>query len=156
MANSSSWSSRDCDIRYCDDLLIARRRTGIVESPVGIHSDFVINIIKGRYGIYQLTCVFYEIINEARNSNSFRKFPEADNLVVVVPLNPTSKKIPTISNHHPKINSRDVVGYPPHGTGPGGFPVPGGAATDREAATVEARQEVGVNLGGGGKSRGRI
>ena len=47
-------------------------------------------------------------------------------------------------------------GYPPHGTGPGGFPVPGGAATDREAATVEARQEVGVNLGGGGKSRGRI
>ena len=33
----------------------------------------------------------------------------------------------------------DMDGYPPHGTGLGGFPRPGGAATDRAAATTPHR-----------------
>ena len=50
----------------------------------------------------------------------------------------------------------DVVGYPPHGTGPGEFPGPGGVATDRAAPAVEARLEVGVHLAGDSKSRGGV
>ena len=49
-----------------------------------------------------------------------------------------------------------VGGYPPHGTGPGGFLGPGDVATDGAAPTEEARWEVGVHLGGGGESRGRV
>ena len=46
----------------------------------------------------------------------------------------------------------DIGGYPPHRTGRGGVPGPGGAATDGEAPTSEVIWEVGVHLGGGGKS----
>ena len=35
---------------------------------------------------------------------------------------------------------RDIGGYPPYGTGPGGFPIPVGAATEWEASTVVARR----------------
>ena len=37
-------------------------------------------------------------------------------------------------------------GYPPHGTGPGGVPIPGGAATEGADATAEVVQKVGVHL----------
>ena len=43
-------------------------------------------------------------------------------------------------------------GYPPHGTGPGGFLGLGGAATDVESSTEEAGRKVVVHLGGGGES----
>ena len=49
-----------------------------------------------------------------------------------------------------------MSGYPLHGTGPGGCPGPGGAATDRAAPTAAGRHEVGVHLGGGGKGGGRV
>ena len=49
-----------------------------------------------------------------------------------------------------------VGGYPPYGTGPGGFPVPGGTATDGADPVVEARREVGVHLGVDVKSRGGV
>ena len=51
---------------------------------------------------------------------------------------------------------RDVGGYPPHGTITGGFIGPGGAATYGAAPVAEARWEVGVHLGGGDKSGGRV
>ena len=47
---------------------------------------------------------------------------------------------------------RDVVGYSLYGTGPGGFPLLGGVATDGAAPAAEARREEGEHLGGGGKS----
>ena len=37
------------------------------------------------------------------------------------------------------LRCRDVGGYLPHGMGPGGFPRPGGAATDGAAPAAEAR-----------------
>ena len=49
---------------------------------------------------------------------------------------------------------RDVGGYPPHGTGPGGSPGPGGAAADGAAPVAEAIQEVDVHLGDSGESGG--
>ena len=39
--NISNWSSSDRDIWYRADLWIARKRTGIFESPTGIHSAFI-------------------------------------------------------------------------------------------------------------------
>ena len=45
-------------------------------------------------------------------------------------------------------------GYPPHGTGTGGFPRPDGTETNGDASTAEAGQKVGVHLGGGGKRGG--
>ena len=38
----------------------------------------------------------------------------------------------------------------PHGTGPGGFPRPGDAETDKADATAEAGRKVGLHLSGGG------
>ena len=52
--------------------------------------------------------------------------------------------------------SGDMGGYPPHGTVPGGFTRPGGAATTREASTEEAGWDMGVHLGGGGKIGGGV
>ena len=40
-------------------------------------------------------------------------------------------------------------GYPPYGMGTGGFPVPGGAATEGAASIAEVGREMGVHLGGG-------
>ena len=45
---------------------------------------------------------------------------------------------------------------PLHGTGPGGFPGPGGAATDGVAPVEAGRQEVVVHLVKGGKGRGGV
>ena len=45
---------------------------------------------------------------------------------------------------------RDVGGYPPHVTGPGGFPIPCGVATDEASDTSEVVQEMGVHLVRGG------
>ena len=50
----------------------------------------------------------------------------------------------------------DVGGYPLHGTDPGGFPRPGGAATDGAATTEEVGCKVVVHLGGGGERGGGI
>ena len=47
-------------------------------------------------------------------------------------------------------------GYPPHGTVPGGFPIPGGAATERAAVTAEDGRKVGVHLGGGDEIGGGV
>ena len=51
---------------------------------------------------------------------------------------------------------QDVGGYPPYGTVTGGFPGPGGAEIDREDPMTEARWEVVVHLGGGGKIVGGV
>ena len=51
---------------------------------------------------------------------------------------------------------RYVDGYSPHGTGPRGFPGPGGAETNGADPTVEDIWEVGVHLGGGGDIRGGV
>ena len=104
MANRISWSSSDCDIRYPADLWIEIRRTGIFEAPTGIQSAFVINVINGKYVIFQRPRVCCEIIIEEINSNSFQEFYDTDKLFVVVPLNPTEKKFPTISNCYPHSN----------------------------------------------------
>ena len=45
---------------------------------------------------------------------------------------------------------------PPHGTGPGIFPILGGEVTEGGAAMAEVRREVGVHLRGGGKRGGRV
>ena len=66
---------------------------------------FFINIIKGRYVIFWRPCVYGEIIIEAINRDSFQESPDSDKLVVVVPLNPTDKKFPKISNCHTHSNS---------------------------------------------------
>ena len=50
----------------------------------------------------------------------------------------------------------DVGDYPPHGTGPGGIPISGGAATDGADATVEVGRKVGVHLGKGGERGGGV
>ena len=42
---------------------------------------------------------------------------------------------------------------PPHEMGAGGFPRPGGVATEETACTAEAGRKVGVQLGGS-KKRG--
>ena len=47
-------------------------------------------------------------------------------------------------------------GYPPHGTGPRGVPVPGGAATDGEAPAAAGKRKVVFHLGGGGESGGGV
>ena len=47
-------------------------------------------------------------------------------------------------------------GYPPYGTGPGGFPIPVGTATDGAAATAEVGQKVVVHLSGGGERGGGV
>ena len=49
-----------------------------------------------------------------------------------------------------------MSGYPPHGTGTGGFPVPGGVATDGEDSMAEVGWEMEVQLGGGGKRGGGV
>ena len=49
-----------------------------------------------------------------------------------------------------------VGGQPPNVTGPRGFPVPGGAAIDGTAPSASVRQEVGLNLGGGGEGGGGV
>ena len=54
------------------------------------------------------------------------------------------------------LQYRDVGGYPLHGTGPGGFPVPCVAATDEEAETAEVRWDMLVHLGGGDKRVGVV
>ena len=104
MANSSSWSSSNSDIRYCDDLWIERIINGVVEYMTGIHSVFVINVIKGRYVIFLSSYVCCEIIIEAVNSDSFRESPDSNKLLLVVPLNPIAKTFPTIINRHPHSN----------------------------------------------------
>ena len=43
-----------------------------------------------------------------------------------------------------------------HGTGPGVFLRPGGAATDGVATTAEVRQDMGLHLGGGGDRGGGV
>ena len=45
-------------------------------------------------------------------------------------------------------------GIPPHGTDPGGVPIPGGTATGGAADTVDVGRKLGVHLGGGGKIGG--
>ena len=50
----------------------------------------------------------------------------------------------------------DVGGYPLYGTGPGGFPRPGGKEIDGESATEEFGQEMGVHLGGCGDRGGGV
>ena len=45
---------------------------------------------------------------------------------------------------------------PLHGKVHGGFPVPGGAATDGVAPATEDIRELGVHLGKGGESGGRV
>ena len=77
----------------------------MVEAPTGRHSALFINFIKGRFVFYRRPCVCCDSIIEAINSDSFREFPDADKLVVVVPLNPISKHFPTISNLHPHGSS---------------------------------------------------
>ena len=47
-------------------------------------------------------------------------------------------------------------GYPSYGTVPGGFPRPGGEATDGAASTVEVGRKLGVNLGGGRERGGGV
>ena len=47
-------------------------------------------------------------------------------------------------------------GYPPHGTGTGGFPIPCGAATYREAVTEEVGRRMGVHRGRGDKRGGGV
>ena len=47
-------------------------------------------------------------------------------------------------------------GYPPHGPGPGGVPITGGAVISGVAPATVGRQEVGVHLVGGGKSVGGV
>ena len=49
-----------------------------------------------------------------------------------------------------------VGGYPPYGSGPGGFPRPGGASTDGAVAAAEVRQDMGLHLGGGGERGGGV
>ena len=51
---------------------------------------------------------------------------------------------------------RDVGGYYPHGTGPGGLPIPGGTATVRADATKEVGWWMGVHLDGGGDIGGGV
>ena len=50
----------------------------------------------------------------------------------------------------------DMGGYPLHGTGPGGSPIPGRVVTDGAAVTVEFGWKVGVHLGVGGERGGRV
>ena len=50
----------------------------------------------------------------------------------------------------------DMGGYPQHGTGPGEFPGPYGAATDGADPVAEARRKVGLYIGGGGKRGGKV
>ena len=47
-------------------------------------------------------------------------------------------------------------GYPPHGTVPGGFPRPGGAAAGGEVTTADGRREMRAHLEGGGERGGRV
>ena len=47
-------------------------------------------------------------------------------------------------------------GYPPYGTGHGGFPRSGGTANDRVAATEEVVWYMGVHLSGGGVRGGGV
>ena len=47
-------------------------------------------------------------------------------------------------------------GFTPYGTGPGVFPGPGGTETDGVYSMAEVRLEIGVHLGGGGKTGGRV
>ena len=54
------------------------------------------------------------------------------------------------------LQCRDVGGYQPHGPSLGGFPRPGGVATDGAEDTVEVVQNVGVHLGRGSKRRCRF
>ena len=54
------------------------------------------------------------------------------------------------------LQCEDMGGYPLHGTGPGGFPVPGGVTADGEAPAAEAIWEVGVHLGSGGDNGGGV
>ena len=72
MSNSSSRSSINRDIRYCADIWIVRRRTGIVEALTGRHIAFVINVIKGSYVLFWRLCVCCESIIEAISSDVFR------------------------------------------------------------------------------------
>ena len=51
---------------------------------------------------------------------------------------------------------RDVGGYSLNGMVTGGFPIPGGVATDRADATKEVVHKVGVHLGGGGNRGGGV
>ena len=65
-----------------------------------MQSDFVINAIRGRYVLCRSLCVCRESIPEAIQSESFREFPYAYKLFIVVLLNPTAKQFLTISNFH--------------------------------------------------------
>ena len=47
----------------------------------------------------------------------------------------------------------DMGGYPPHGPGPRGFPVPVCAEIDRESPVAAYISAVGLHLGRGGKGR---
>ena len=75
------------------------------EETTGIHSAFVINVVKVRYVLFRHPCVCCEIMIEAINSDLFQELPDADKLVVVVPLNPIAKQFPTIINNHHHSNS---------------------------------------------------
>ena len=105
MANISSRISSNRDILYRANLLIVRRRPGKVDPLTVRHSDFVINVIKGRYVLCRRTCVFCENTTEAIHSDALQLFPYANKVVVVFPINPIAKQFPTISNCHPHINS---------------------------------------------------
>ena len=64
-----------------------------------------------------------------------------------------------LQSHHPvsaAIQCGDVGGYSLHCMGPGGFPRPGGVATDGESAMAEVGRKVGVHLGGGGEIGGGV
>ena len=54
------------------------------------------------------------------------------------------------------IRCRDVGGHPPAWDGSWGFIGSGGASSDGEAPAAEARWELELHLGFGGKSRGGV
>ena len=54
------------------------------------------------------------------------------------------------------LRCRDVGGYPPHGTGPRGFPGPGGAVIYGADPAAVSIWEVGLHLGRYGKVGCRV
>ena len=50
----------------------------------------------------------------------------------------------------------DYLVYMGCGTGPGGFPIPGGASNHTAAATAEVVQEMRLHLGGCGERGGGV
>ena len=77
----------------------------MVEALTCRHSDLVINVINVRYVLFQCPYFCCESTIESINRNLFQEFPDANKLVVVVPLNPIAKQFPKISNRRPHRNS---------------------------------------------------